>query len=119
MYFPNKIAAVTVMIFKSVYSDQQIVEKYQKYLLPSHMLESQFSTSDFWNIQLIVGTMIWIGLFDLHIHAFHPPTCQPVITLVNKDFVPWRKMSVSDVFLDAEFKYVSRISLSPIPFAPG
>jgi len=46
-YFPNKIAAVTVMIFKSVYSDQQIVEKCQKYLLPSHMLESQFSTSDF------------------------------------------------------------------------
>ena len=26
-------------------------------------------------------------------------------------------MSVSDVFLDAEFKYVSRISLSPTPFA--
>jgi len=30
-----------------------------------------------------------------------------------------RKMSVSDVFLDAEFKYVSRISLSPTPFTPG
>jgi hypothetical protein len=28
-------------------------------------------------------------------------------------------MSVSDVFLDVEFKYVSRISLSPTPFAPG
>ena len=26
-------------------------------------------------------------------------------------------MSVSDVFLDAEFEYVSRISLSPSPFA--
>ena len=26
-------------------------------------------------------------------------------------------MSVSDVFLDAEFEYVSRISLSPTPFA--
>jgi len=25
-------------------------------------------------------------------------------------------MSVYDVFLDAEFKYVSRISLSPTPF---
>jgi len=28
-------------------------------------------------------------------------------------------MSVSDVFLDAEFQYASRISLSPTPFAPG
>jgi len=28
---------------------------------------------------------------------------------------PMRK-NVSDVFLDAEFKYVSRISLSPTPF---
>jgi len=28
-------------------------------------------------------------------------------------------MSVSDVFLDAEFKYVSRMSLSPTPFAPA
>jgi hypothetical protein len=28
-------------------------------------------------------------------------------------------MSVFDVFLDAEFKYVSRISLSPSSFAPG
>ena len=34
-------------------------------------------------------------------------------------FCPMRKKSVSDVFLDAEFKYVSRISLSPTPFAPG
>jgi hypothetical protein len=34
-----------------------------------------------------------------------------IITLVNKDFVPSGKMSVSIVFLDAEFKYVSRISL--------
>jgi len=42
-----------------------------------------------------------------------------IITLVNKGFVPLGKMSVSDVFLDAEFKYVSRISLSPTPFAPG
>jgi len=42
-----------------------------------------------------------------------------LITLVNKDFVPLGKMSVSDVFLDAEFEYVSRISLSPSPFAPG
>jgi hypothetical protein len=33
--------------------------------------------------------------------------------LVNKGFVPRGKMSVSDVFFDAEFKYVSRISLSP------
>jgi len=45
------------------------------------------------------------------IHAF--------VTLVNKDFGPRGKMSVSDVFLDAEFKYVSRISLSPTNFAPG
>ena len=41
------------------------------------------------------------------------------ITLVNKDFVPWGKMSVSDVFLYTEFKCISRISLSPTPFAPG
>jgi hypothetical protein len=41
-----------------------------------------------------------------------------LITLVNKDFVPWGKMSVSDVFLDAEFKYVTIISLSPTNFAP-
>jgi hypothetical protein len=41
------------------------------------------------------------------------------ITLVNKDFAPCGKMSVSDVLLDAEFKYVSRISLSPTLFAPG
>jgi hypothetical protein len=40
-----------------------------------------------------------------------------MIPLVNKDFVPWGKMSVSDVVLDAEFKYVSRIYLSPTPFA--
>jgi len=45
--------------------------------------------------------------------------CQTTITLVNKGFVPLGKMSVSDVFLDAEFKYVSRISLTPTPFAPG
>jgi hypothetical protein len=32
-------------------------------------------------------------------------------------FLPREKMSVSDVFLDAEFKHVSRISLSPILFA--
>ena len=32
-------------------------------------------------------------------------------------FWPMRKKSVSDVFLDAEFEYVSRISLSPSPFA--
>jgi len=40
-----------------------------------------------------------------------------LITLVNTDFVPCGKMSVSDVFLDAELKYFSRISLSPTPFA--
>jgi len=28
-------------------------------------------------------------------------------------------MSVNDVFLDAEFEYVSRTSLSPTPDAPG
>jgi hypothetical protein len=33
-------------------------------------------------------------------------------------FCPMRK-NVSDVFLDTEFKYVSKISLSPTPFAPG
>jgi len=43
----------------------------------------------------------------------------PSLTLVNKDFVPRGKISVSYVFLDAEFKYVSRISLSPTHFAPG
>jgi hypothetical protein len=41
------------------------------------------------------------------------------ITLVNKDLVHEEKMSVSDVFLDAECKYVSRSSLSPTPFTPG
>jgi len=40
-----------------------------------------------------------------------------LIALVNKNFVPQRKMSVSDVVLDAEFKLVSRISLSPTLFA--
>jgi hypothetical protein len=40
------------------------------------------------------------------------------ITLVNKDFGPWGKMSVSDMFWDAAFKYVSRISLSLTPVAP-
>jgi len=39
------------------------------------------------------------------------------ITLVNKDFGPRGKMSVSYVFLDVEFEYVSIISLSPTPFA--
>jgi hypothetical protein len=38
------------------------------------------------------------------------------ILWVKKDFVPWGKMSVSDVFLDAKFKYVYRISLSPTRF---
>jgi len=47
-------------------------------------------------------------------HKIHPDV---LITLVNKDFDPWRKMSVSDVFLDAEFEYVSRISpVSPHTF---
>ena len=36
--------------------------------------------------------------------------------MVNKDFVPQGKMSVSDVLLDNKFKYVSRISLSPTSF---
>ena len=44
------------------------------------------------------------------------PHCQ--ITLVNKGFAPWGKMSFSDVFLDAEFKHVPTISLSPTYFAP-
>ena len=39
-----------------------------------------------------------------------------LITLVNKVFVPWTKMPVSYVFLYAEFKYVFKISLSPIVF---
>jgi len=34
-------------------------------------------------------------------------------------FCPRRKMSFSCVFLDAEFKYFSRISLSRTPLAPG
>jgi hypothetical protein len=42
-----------------------------------------------------------------------------LITLVKRDFGTRGKISVSDVFLDAEFKYVSRISVSPTPFAPG
>ena len=46
-------------------------------------------------------------------------TIIPVITLRQQRFCRMRKKSVSDVFLDAEFKYVSRISLSPTPFAPG
>ena len=39
------------------------------------------------------------------------------ITPFNKHFVPGGKMSNSNIFLDAEFKYVSRISLSPTLFA--
>jgi hypothetical protein len=39
-----------------------------------------------------------------------------LITLINKKYVLLGKMSVADVFLDSEFKYFSRISLSPIPF---
>jgi hypothetical protein len=41
------------------------------------------------------------------------------ITKVNKDFVPQGNMTVSDVFLDAEFKYISRISLSPTILSPS
>jgi len=53
-------------------------------------------------------------------HVIHTSvTVDRLITLANKDFGPWGKMSVSDVFLDAEFEYVSRISLSPTPFTPG
>ena len=48
-----------------------------------------------------------------HIKHKHATCRKEQITLVNKDFGPWGKMSVPDVFLDAEFKYVSRISLSP------
>jgi hypothetical protein len=46
-----------------------------------------------------------------------------IVTLVfvnnagQQRFWSMRKKSVSDVFLDAEFGYVSRISLSPTPFA--
>ena len=36
-----------------------------------------------------------------------------MIALVNKDFVPWEKKSVSVVFLDAEFKYVSEFLYHP------
>ena len=32
------------------------------------------------------------------------------ITLVNKEIVPWGKMAVSDVFLDAEFKCFQNFS---------
>jgi len=34
----------------------------------------------------------------------------------QKDFAPCGKMSVSDVFLNTEFKHVSRTSLPPTPF---
>jgi len=37
----------------------------------------------------------------------------------QEGFFSHEKQYFSDVFLDAEFKYVSRISLSPTPFAPG
>jgi len=42
-----------------------------------------------------------------------------MITLVNKDFFPYGKMSVYDVFLDDEFQHLYRISLSPTNFALG
>jgi hypothetical protein len=37
--------------------------------------------------------------------------------MVNRDIVSGGKMPASGVFLDAEFKYVSRISVSPTPLA--
>jgi hypothetical protein len=41
-----------------------------------------------------------------------------IISLVNKDFVPrGKRYAVSDMILDAEFKYVSRIYRSSTPFA--
>ena len=40
-----------------------------------------------------------------------------IITLVNKDFGPRGKSLFLTYFFDAEFEYVSRISLSPTLFA--
>jgi len=42
-----------------------------------------------------------------------------IIFTVQERFCARSKISVSDVFLEAEFTYISRISLSPTPFAPG
>jgi hypothetical protein len=65
---------------------------------------------DFWSHQLVV--------YNVHTKPSSPSTVlQPSIKLVKKDFVPWGKMSVFDLFLDAEFKHVPKISLSPTAFA--
>jgi len=64
---------------------------------------------DFWSYQLV--------MYKMHTKPSPPSTVlQPSLRVVNKDFVPWGKLSVSDVFLDTEFKYVPRISLSPTAF---
>jgi len=68
-------------------------------------------------VWLVGGILCWTRLARNWQQDNRTPWCLVLITLVNKDFSPWGKLSVSDVFLDAEFKYVSRISLSPTPFA--
>jgi hypothetical protein len=54
----------------------------------------------------------WKWQMNMHFKQYYMMS----ITMVNKDFVPQGKMSVSDVLLDNKFKYVSRISLSPTSF---
>jgi len=47
---------------------------------------------DFWSYQLV--------MYKIHTKPSPPSTVlQPSLRVVNKDFVPWGKMSVSDVFL--------------------
>ena len=52
-------------------------------------------------------------------HCRSPLSKILLIALINKFFVPCGQISVSGVFLVAEFKYVPTISLSHTTFAPG
>jgi len=64
---------------------------------------------DFWSYQLF--------MYKMHTKPSPSSTVlQTSLRVVNKYFVLWGKMPVSDVFLDTEFKYVSRMSLSPTAF---
>jgi hypothetical protein len=64
------------------------------------------------NQQIHNGKIYFITYIITHVFRL-------LITFVNKGFVPLGKMSVSGVFLDAEFKYFSRIPLLPTTFAPS
>jgi hypothetical protein len=79
----------------------------------SDNVEKRFETYIYIYIY-IYGNLIHKVSYQI-IELFRP--LKRAITLVNKDFVPLGKMSVSDVFFGTEFKYISRNSLLPTPFA--